>query len=262
MVRKIEGARPGRPANETPKKARGGKGRQLSANISQKLWEMLASEAHETGRSISQIAEERLRESVEGRAAYLDRMGGSEELATAVGKLADIAIALRGQLSDPSLVHVAIAEAWAAAAMGVLPVPPMSHNSLADALQLYGISSACERIVAALQEAPDTDPVRQRALQPLESVGLVPFEAFPQLVSALQPPSSQNPSPVLTRALEQLRAAGPTAGADIDLALSEIRRLSVRAARFAQEFAAARGLGRAVARAAISLNLPQMAPDQ
>jgi len=177
-------------------------------------------------------------------------------------KLVSIARSINERISEPDLARYAIVEAWSEAASAVLPSPPTSREDLAEALEIDAIWTKLKEIQNILTAAPEDDPVRRRALEPLMAISLVPHEVYPKLILALDPPRNKYPHPELERALGLLRASGATAATEIDAALDQIRKFQAHSSAFAERMIKARTLGRTIAHAIAYPRIPQAREDQ
>ena len=245
---KAEPKRPGRPTTDTPKRALGGKGRLLSANISQETREALEKEAETTGRSISQIADQWLEEARNGRAQYLQLLGGSGRFAGAVERLALIARTVSERVGDHNSAEIALRAAWLKAIPKLFPM----HDRVAAIAGTDPSApwKACHAALLAVEEAGADDPVFRRALEPLRSPGgpLTSSVVAARLIDVLSPSRQADgrflavPDSRTVDALEALKVTGHTASAEIDHALKSVRsfiRTSGHDAAWVQRAAAA-----------------------
>jgi hypothetical protein len=223
-----EKKRGGRPA-QGPKS---GKGATLATRITAETRAAIEAEAERTGRSISQVAELWIEEARKGHGQYLDRLGGDPVLAAAIEKLVEIGRAVRDREPDPALWRVMVLAAYRAALPKLIP-PTVTPQLLAAALDASTLSDLCVQAVKVIEQAPDEDPVKVRALQAFEprsslngalfrlgALGSLPTKS---LVNMLVDWSGRFPDQSLVDALEELRRAGSTAAAEIDKALEHAR---------------------------------------
>ncbi len=251
--------RPGRPRGKNPKKGTGGKGRVLTINVSDDLRKFIETEAAVSGRSMSQVAERMMDESRKGRAEYLQLIGGRAELGAAVEKLVQIARAVEGLVPEPDLADMALRAAWREAVGVVIPRRSLSSDRLKQVEAAYAKTleawNACQGVLDALNRAGEGDPVYQRALGPLGASGdlLGGPPVVDRLATALVY-NSRNaftagvpPGQQVCAALEELKAAGDTAGPEIDLALSLARACVKRSEEQDGAIAKAMAFGRYIA---------------
>ena len=205
-----------------------GKSSTLATRITPETRRALDEEAVRTGRSVSQVVEIWLDEAKKGRAEYLQRMGGSAARAAVFEKLLAIAQAIDQEVADKELRTVALRSGLTRAISELFPERIIVKDRLAAWDRASKAWDACLRVLEALDGAEMTDPVRKRALEPLmEPGGAVSSRLIDKrLADVLKKPSAVNPllgigSPDqdVKVALDSLRSAGPTARAEIDLAL-------------------------------------------
>jgi hypothetical protein len=156
--------RPGRPSSGTPKKGTGGKGRVLSANISQETRDWLEIEAERTGRSLSQIAERWLDEARKGNTTVEHLMGGYG-LVPVMMKLGEIARAVEDSGLEPEFRRDAIIAAWSHALDLLLPYAPDPGMRRIEE-EIGRFRKACTAVLKAVDTAGADDPVYQAALRP------------------------------------------------------------------------------------------------
>jgi hypothetical protein len=190
----------------------GGKGRALSANISQELRDALDAEAERTGRSISQITERWLDAASKGNAAYVDLLGGEVALAAAVEKLVKIARAVyRNDDVEPDLRHIALLAAWRASLPLVVPREAVGAVDVELATRQRRVEESRIRALEVIEAAPENDPVRLRLHEPME-----PRAGGPSLYDRIMD-AERNFD--ITSELKELLAAGETAQTEAKAAL-------------------------------------------
>ena len=212
--------RAGRPITETPKAGVGGKGRVITINVSLEMREALEAEAERTGRPMSQIAERWMEDARRGRAQYDQLLGGDIAIASAVENLVRIARTVKAVVTDERFTSEALLVAWRTALPRLTPAAPITPETIKIALQADEVWEACDAVREAITAAGPSDPVYQRANETLYGQGLVgTTPLFERLAIALTRSDDNLPSAYVVAALAELRAAGPTARAEIDQAL-------------------------------------------
>jgi hypothetical protein len=223
----------GRPAGANPRTGAGGKGRVLSANISQKSRDLLEAEAARTGFSISQIADRWLQAAGEGAATYEARLGGDAAMVAAHERLAEISRLIEAQISDKLVSRVALRRAWERAVPLILPRAPLEQSMIAEMAQWQAAWASCHRVLDVLDNLGPADPVHQRARKAEVKLG-------GQTSIAIRMRSSPNslqqaPDESVLRDLEALKEAGVSAGAEIDRAICLVRGcLAIQQSRHSQ----------------------------
>lgn len=257
----VEVKKAGRPATADPKKGVGGKGRLLSANISQEIRDALEREAERTGRSISQTAELWLDDARKGRAA-VETIVGSFELVGVVAKLGQIAHSIKALPLDALEKRSALEAAWIATIPQILPWQPNSR--VQEYLSLENdFRAAITRVLSAIRDAPRTDPVAVRASEGMETrpdglLGQRTIRTGPSIEAILYSYSHNSSWAQAGPALTELRAAGSTASAEIENALAIGKRLSEMLDELDQSRRRGAEAGRA---AAESYAPPQLSPQ-
>jgi hypothetical protein len=176
---------------------------------------------------MSQLAEEHIRRSMEGHATLLDRLGGDAEAAAAAEKFGMITRTVNAALPNNPLRHRATFLAWITA-MPELLRPVIDEQAHVDLLEILEVEEACKSVLNLVNAAGPDDHVYRRAAQPFSiGVGLTTIARTERVADVLAQSYTQQASDVV-RALEELRAAGETAGAEIDSALVLARRLEMR----------------------------------
>ncbi len=108
-----------------PRNSSRGKGRILSANISQQSRSLLEAEAQRTGSSVSQVVDRWIKAAGEGQATWEERLGPDVRLQAATLTLVEIAYAIKKAVPNERQAYFVTAAAWAAAASSALgPIPP------------------------------------------------------------------------------------------------------------------------------------------
>ncbi len=262
----VEGQK--RAGGRPPRGPKSGKGATLATRITAETRRALDAEAERTGRSVSQVVEIFLERAIAG-STYLDRLTSKPAMMAAVEKLVEIEAAVDAAVPDKQMAFWALFAAWDRALFTIVPLPPVSVNWERERQDTEAAWDACYAVLAALEEAGDTDPVFQRAMQPLRGSGglLGETEVTSQLFRVLLRPNPNNAFAVLGAppdqrvigALEQLRSGGTTAGPQIKTALALVRRCIERTANEHGKRAEAMSLGRSIATAATRVDAPQLA---
>jgi hypothetical protein len=225
-----------------------GKGATLATRITAETREALDDEARRTGRSLSQVVETWLDRAREGRATYLDRLGGDPAIAAAVEKLALLARDVEMAPVPDALKASALRAAWAAA-IPLLDLPQATDPArIQEALALQQAWTACGKVVEALQTTNKEDPVYRRASQPLvsEPKGILGAQRTinEHLIDALSDEDLRHAE----AALRELLASGSTARAEIDAALDAVQKLDGIARERTEDLLRAKFIGAALAR--------------
>jgi hypothetical protein len=251
----------GRPAGAEPKRGIGGKGRLLSANISQEIRDALEREAGRTGRSISQTAELWLEDARRGRAAVETIVGGYE-LVTPVTQLGEIARRVAELDLPPLPRRAALIAAWQEAIRWILPAVanPQTEEYL-DAQTRF-----CEsvfNVLSVLNDTASSDPVALRAKEgtptPSGLLGnLIP--SGPTLAEILRDAAQNGSWWTASGPLDELASAGATASSEIAEAKAAIAKVAALNKEIVDTASSAKAAGQAIARQYVGppmLTVPQ-----
>jgi hypothetical protein len=233
-----------------------GKGSAVLIRVTQETRAALEAEADRTGRSLSQTAEIWLDAASKGQAEYMQRMGGSAEMAAAQETLASIKQAIDAAYPASEMARYALKEAWTTILPYIIPRGPPSPQAIARAIVEQEAWRACGQVLEALEAAGPGDPVYDRARLPLISETTLqsePEDLEKRLADALTA-ENQFGTRHAKLALIELRAAGETAREEIDAALALVGVRERELTTWRDEHVKATELGRAVAHSHIGRN--------
>jgi len=201
------------------RRPRGGKGSALLVRVDGDIRAALDAEAEKTGQSLSQIAERRLMESIQGEATYEDRLGGDPVVIRAVEQLVAISRQIDAAIADKRIAYFTLRETWLKViprVLGAAPISPEAMASMPAQDKYAAVGAALQQIARRLRGATADDPVLVAACQPIASGvegtilhvlsdrrGLYPKHGYAAYIAA---------------ALTKLSEAGETARAEIEAA--------------------------------------------
>jgi hypothetical protein len=216
----------------------------LATRITADTRQALEAEAERTGRSISQVAEIWLDEARKGRAAYHDRVGGTQ-YAAAIEKLLEIARDVDERVAEPDGRRDALVAAWRVAVQFVVPNQSVGTPEIEFQHRLVRVQEACHRMLDVIQSAPEGDPVRRRLVAPATDQDKA---TVLQHVTSVEGGHNW----FLGEVLRLLSGAGNTGALEVQTALEEAEKLdAIQRVRIERRQAAAQR-GEAIARAHVA----------
>jgi hypothetical protein len=218
----------------------GGKGRALSANISNEVRMALEKEAAEHGRSMSHVAERWLDEARKGQASYHALLGGTQ-LAAGVEKLIALTRDVESR-TTPDVRHEALVAAWTKALPWVIPRSTVGDFAIILQTRWQSLCDACDALTSAIDKAPANDPVRLRLDLPVN-----PKLGGPTIRTVIL--RVYGGEWQIAPELDLLKAAGSTAAAEISAVNLAITSIEIAIEENEKRLSEARNLGRAIAAA-------------